>query len=391
MADEHIGARVRVWRRRRGLSQAILAGLAGLSQGYISQIEAGIRGVERRSTLVAIAAALDVSVADLLGLSSDPTDPVRVRASEAVAAIRLAIVQLEAGEIDEPKRGPEELDAAIEQMIQLRQASDHLALAPLLPGLLRDAAGDRHALIRVAYTASACLRALGYRDLARPAAKIAVDTAQAVGDPAWCGAADFGYVLALPVEAAFVANKVSERSLISLQHAAADLGARQMLGQIHLSAALANAVGQKPDVAKAHLDEAEREATSLGEPADGLGFNQCFFGPRNVHLWKMSISTELGEYDRVIKMAEGMKVDGIPVANRRQSYFLDLGRSLAHSGKRDKEALVALARAERAAPAPFRLNPITRDVVSTMITRAQRRAVAEDLASMASRLGIGPT
>jgi hypothetical protein len=326
-----------------------------------------------------------------VGQSFAETDPVRVKASRAVVAIRLAIVQLEAGEVDEPRRGGAELAAGIEEMIRLRQASDHLALAPLLPDLLRDAVGDRHALIRVGYTASACLRALGYRDLARPAARIAVAAAQEVGDPAWCGAADFGYILALPVEAASVAGRVSERSLSSLQRAAANPDARQMLGQIHLSAALANAVAQKPDLARAHLAEAEREAASLGEPADGLGFNQSFFGPRNVHLWKMSVSTELGEYDRVIKLAEGMTVDGIPVANRRQSYFLDLGRSLAHSGKRDKEALVALARAERAAPAPFRLNPIARDVVSRMITRAKRRAVAEDLVAIAARLGIGPT
>jgi hypothetical protein len=98
----------------------------------------------------------------------------------------------------------------------------------------------------------------------------------------------------------------------------------------------------------------------------------------------------MGEYGRVLEMAEGVPVDSIPVANRRQSYHLDRGRALAHSGKRDKEALIALAQAERAAPAPFRLNPVIRDVVSTMITRAKRRAVAEDLTAMAHRLGISP-
>ena len=52
--SEQIGDRVRVWRRRRKLSQAALAGLAGMSQGYLSQIETGVRGVEMRSTLVAV-------------------------------------------------------------------------------------------------------------------------------------------------------------------------------------------------------------------------------------------------------------------------------------------------------------------------------------------------
>jgi transcriptional regulator with XRE-family HTH domain len=390
MPDEHIGARVRLWRRRRGLSQTTLAGLAAVSQGYVSQIEAGLRVVERRSTLVALAAALDVSVADLLGQTSDPTDPVRARASEAVADIRVALLELEVGDTRPLSRGPQELDAAIARMLKLRQASDHLALAPSLPGLLRDTADRPDALIRVAYIASACLRALGYRDLARPAARIAVDTAHALGDPAWIGMAEFGYILALPVEAAAVASKVSQRSLTELQRVAAEPEARQMLGQIHLSAALASATAKRVDEAQAHLAAAESEALSLGEPCDGVGFFGSFFGPLNVHLWKMTLLTELGEHRRVLELAEGVPVDSIPIANRRQSYHMDRGRALAHSGKQDKEALIALAQAERAAPAPFRLNPMTRDVVSTMITRAKRKAVAEDLAAMATRLGISP-
>lgn len=391
MPEEHIGARVRLWRRRRGLSQSALAGLAGVSQGYVSQIEAGLRGVDRRSTQIALASALDVSVADLLGQTSDPADPVRARASEAVADIRVALVELEVGETRSPSRGADELDAAIERMLELRQASDHLTLAPALPGLLRDAAGRPDALIRVAYTASACLRALGYRDLARPAARVAVDTARDLGDPAWVGMAQFGYILSLPIEAAGVARKVSERALTELQRAASEPRSRQMLGQIHLSAALASATAKQPNDAQAHLAEAESEALSLGEPADGRGFFGSFFGPLNVHLWKMTLFTELGDHGRVLELAEGVPVDGIPIANRRQSYHLDRGRALAQSGKRDKEALIALAQAERAAPAPFRLNPVTRDIVSTMITRAKRKAVAEDLSAMALRLGISPT
>lgn len=393
MADEHIGAKVRVWRRRRGLSQATLAGLAGLSQGYVSQIEAGLRGVDRRSTLIALAAGLDVSVSDLLGQPGDPTDPLRLRASEAVAAIRVALVELEAGEVGDPARGPEEMADAVEGAMRLRQTSDYLTLAPLLPGLLRDAAAypGTEALTRIAYEASVCLRNLGYRDLSWPAAKIAVTAARELEDPAWLGAANFVYTLSLPMEAATVARKVGERSLADLQNAAAGASARQMLGQVHLSAAFSSAVAKQTATVEAHLAEAEREAATLGEPDDGRGFNLSFFGPTNIRLWKMSLFTELGEYGKVLELADGIPVDDLPVANRRQSYYMSLGRSLAQSGRRDKEALVALARAERAAPAPFRLNPITRDAVSTMVHRARRKAVAEDLLAMARRLGISPT
>ncbi|RZU49053.1 transcriptional regulator with XRE-family HTH domain [Krasilnikovia cinnamomea] len=269
MPGEHIGARVRPWRRRRGLSQATLAGLAGLSQGYISQIEAGTRGVDRRSTLIALASALDTSVADLLGQSGDPVDPVRVRASEAVAAIRVALVELEAGEADPARRGRDEMADAVESAMRLRQNSDYLTLAPMLPSLLRDAAGHpgTDALVRIAYEASVCLRNLGYRDLAWPAARIAVSAARELGDPAWIGAAEFVYTLSLPVEAAAVARKAGERSLVALQNAAGDPRARQMLGQIHLSAALSSAAAKQTALADAHLAEAEREGRACGPSA----------------------------------------------------------------------------------------------------------------------------
>lgn len=137
---EHIGGRVCIWRRRRKLSQVTLAGLAGISQGYLSQLETGVRPVDSRSILISLARALDVAVADLLGQTSDPTDPVRVCASEAVAGIRVALVALDAGDIEPPARGPDEMAAAVEDAMRLRQASDYLTLAPLLPGLLNDAA-----------------------------------------------------------------------------------------------------------------------------------------------------------------------------------------------------------------------------------------------------------
>ena len=43
MHADHIGARVAYWRRRRGLTQAVLAGLAGVSQPFISHVEAAPR------------------------------------------------------------------------------------------------------------------------------------------------------------------------------------------------------------------------------------------------------------------------------------------------------------------------------------------------------------
>ncbi|MGH3530280.1 MAG: helix-turn-helix domain-containing protein, partial [Pseudonocardiaceae bacterium] len=62
-----IGARARMIRRRRGLSLEVVAGLAGISGGYLSMLETGRRGFNRRGLLEDIANALGCSVADLTG------------------------------------------------------------------------------------------------------------------------------------------------------------------------------------------------------------------------------------------------------------------------------------------------------------------------------------
>src|SRR5262245_42133779 len=114
VATGTIGERVRCWRlRRNGMTQSVLAGLAGVSQSYVSQVEAGRKSVERRSTLVAMANALQVSVTDLLGWPGDPTGPAKAAATNAVTAMRTALVEIEEGERRTPTRDPEQMDAAM--------------------------------------------------------------------------------------------------------------------------------------------------------------------------------------------------------------------------------------------------------------------------------------
>lgn len=61
------GQRIARARRRRGLSQAALAGLAGRSESWLSQVERGKRLVDSHSVLTRLAAALHVPVDELTG------------------------------------------------------------------------------------------------------------------------------------------------------------------------------------------------------------------------------------------------------------------------------------------------------------------------------------
>jgi transcriptional regulator with XRE-family HTH domain len=61
-ARAEIGRRVARQRRRRGLSQVVLAGLIGRSESWLSQVERGRRAIDSHSVLVRLAEILDIAV-----------------------------------------------------------------------------------------------------------------------------------------------------------------------------------------------------------------------------------------------------------------------------------------------------------------------------------------
>lgn len=70
MIEESFGRVLRELRRSRGLSQDKLADLTDTHRTYISQLERGLRSPSLR-TMEAVAAALSISIRDLMGLVED--------------------------------------------------------------------------------------------------------------------------------------------------------------------------------------------------------------------------------------------------------------------------------------------------------------------------------
>jgi hypothetical protein len=269
----------------------------------------------------------------------------------------------------------EELDAAVDRLTELRRVSDYVSMAAMLPTLLPAVAyhGGGVALANTGYAASVCLRNLGYRDLALSAARVASAAAESVEHRPWVGATDFVRAHALPVESPRTTSRIVERSIDALQPGAGDPEVRQVLGQLHLTAALACAVDRRETDARSHLAEASKEAQSLGEPLDGKGFNLNSFGPTNVRLWRMNVEIELGNHGAAIELARRFTPGPLQVANRHQAYWLDLGRALAYSGRTDPAAVAALTKAERAAPGSFAFNPVARVAVMSIVGRSRGR------------------
>ncbi len=60
-----LGRKIAAERRRRGLSQPELARMIDRSVAWVSQVERGVRKVDRMSVLETVAAALDIPLAEL--------------------------------------------------------------------------------------------------------------------------------------------------------------------------------------------------------------------------------------------------------------------------------------------------------------------------------------
>src|SRR5919204_6931746 len=113
-----IGERIAIYRRRRGLTQLVLAGLIGRSESWLSQVERGSRPVDRLSVLIDIAHILKVNVTDLTGqpFSLAPNGSLE---NEAVRTIGQALTRYDAiPAILDPTRGT---DAALPDLASLRR------------------------------------------------------------------------------------------------------------------------------------------------------------------------------------------------------------------------------------------------------------------------------
>jgi transcriptional regulator with XRE-family HTH domain len=156
-----LGERIAYYRRRRGLSQVKLAGLLGRSESWLSQVERGVRSIDRISVLTQVAAALNVPVTEL---SPRPACAGARGERPTVQAVRLALSDQAALALlfREPAAGEAsdlaDLRAKAAQAWELVHASRYEELGALLPILIQDCeaacrgltGADRQAAFQVA-------------------------------------------------------------------------------------------------------------------------------------------------------------------------------------------------------------------------------------------------
>jgi transcriptional regulator with XRE-family HTH domain len=147
-----VGERIAIYRRRRGLSQLALANMIGRSEAWLSQVERGIRHVDRVSVLVKLAQVLKVTVEDLIGqpLSLAPNGGVEYR---AIPALRAALTDYQVipaafGVVigDGPVRDLPSLQRNVDQANRLYQAAHYEEAGLLCSRLIGEAQRTAHEL-----------------------------------------------------------------------------------------------------------------------------------------------------------------------------------------------------------------------------------------------------
>jgi transcriptional regulator with XRE-family HTH domain len=400
--QEETGQQIARARRRRGLSQAVLAGLVGRSESWLSQVERGKRGIDSHSVLVRLAGVLRVDIEELTG-AGDGDEPGR-RVHPAASMIEQAMMAYGVTGGSAEHEGPDRevsfdyLRGKARSAYRSYQATRYDTAGRMLPELIcgvetvARSAGTAspaawEARVLVYDTAAALLSRIGEPFLAWAAADRAMSAAEYSGDPlltalsAW----RLSYMITgrkHPQEALLLAMTAAA----VLEHAMRTPSPERLsvYGALHLAAATAAAACYDRAATETALAKARDLAGRTGE-ANHLG---TAFGPVNVALHAISASLRLGDPRTATETGEALDTAAMPagLVGRRTQVNLDLARAYAMCRK-DAAAVNLLLAAERLSPQLVRYDRATRDVLTELLRREHRPSTPE-LRPLAHRAGV---
>ncbi|MGH3775767.1 MAG: helix-turn-helix domain-containing protein [Pseudonocardiaceae bacterium] len=398
-----IGARARMIRRRRGLSLDVAAGLAGISGAYLSMLERGQRGFNRRGLIEDLADALGCAVADLTGRPY--LEPDRQSADTAATIPGVSAALHDTALDDVPDISARPLPELVRAAAQANAYADDARYAMAGRGLgavLTElhvhavTGGSQERQAALVALAEACMVAyclayrIGHADLAVAAAHRGFDAARLAQRLDLVGMLAMSRTVALMGlgarrrAAGLSADVLNEISALP-GPTPEDTTVAEACGILHLTSALVAARDGRTGDVSTHLAEARSLATHTGE-RNHLRYH---FGPTNVAGWELSIALETGDGPDTAERFATAPVDLSVLGSKcREGYVrFALARCWAQAeGKRDGEALRALDVADRMAPVVVRNDPIARDLVLILDRRARRRVW--ELDSLRNRFGV---
>jgi transcriptional regulator with XRE-family HTH domain len=421
MTDPYlVGDRVAYHRKRLGLSQVEFAALIDRSESWVSQVERGVRSVDRMSVLQSVADALGVTADELQGAATEDDDTGVAEDPEALETLRMVLTghpttSTILGTAQLAALTSEHLGTLREEHAKvwpMVHASQYGELAPVLavlipeleravrsegdPELIRSA---RELLTDTYQAAAAMLAKISETDAAWIAADRATFVAEKLADRAAFTAESIPSALAVAASLFRMAHVfLSLRLIDQAETIATDASealeqriateptseALSLTGAFHLVLSIAAARDNARSKAMRHLSRAREIAETLGEDRNDYGTE---FGPTNVALHAVGVAVELGDAGTALDLASA--IDSSQLSPERQArYLLDLAQ--AHAVRRHTgDALRCLEEAERLTPEQTRAHRVARNVARDLIQLARSQPRPE-LREIAERFGVLP-
>lgn len=393
MGDElarRVGQRVRFARQAGHQTQAVVAGLAGITTDYLYQIERG-KKLPTLPVLLAIANALGASAAALLGEEEPVAVPIPHPRSAARAIHQALTLPLPAAQPADSVVLRDRIHTAWRTWQHSPQRYSEVGAN--LPGLITDTelllrrpdgrgkaqvcAVELYGLVRTV------AKRLGRTDSALLAADRAVRAAEQLDRPLPLATAAWNLAHVLLADGQpDGAEAVALQALERLRTAEAMPDHLALQGALLSVAAIAGARCGQPWPARERLREADRLARATGE----RNIAWTAFGPTNVAMHAVSLEMETGEAGEALRLAERVQPPATLSIERRVAFLLDQAKGY---GQRQDygSALVAVQAASLEAPEDITYRPAAHRIVQTIVQRG-RSTVARQGAALATRFGI---
>lgn len=381
------------------MSQAALAGLIGRSESWLSQVERGVRSVDKMSVILDLSRVLDVEAQELTGAPWQlaPNGGPKVGDIGSIRGVLTRYANLIEGDVPAPTAS--DLRTVASSLHQEYQAAKYGTVIRELPALigradsaLLTASGDdREAALSYVESyvvASKLLTKLGVGDLGAVTADRAAMAAGRTDSDVAQGMAIYQVVTAL-----LRSDQVDQAEQLSMRMAqqliprvrSDDPALVSVTGALWLIAGVIAARRTDRWEAERRLDQAEGLASLLGHDAN---YAWTAFGPTNVAIHRVSVAAELGDPAAALEAAASVDLDRLParLLSRRAQVNLDLAWAQAQR-KRDAEATLNLLEAEKAAPEAVAHNVMAREIMREMLARA-KRGHGSALQALATRSGV---
>lgn len=410
-SDMPIGKRIQSYRMRRQLTQEIVAGRVGRSVSWLSQVERGVRSVDKWQTILELAEVLKCDPRDLVGrrMNLAPNGGVAFRALPDLRAILTGYDSLLAA-VDNSRQG--EVTATAVDVVDMQFRADtanrqyqlghYEEAARELIRLVGDAEHARweapvegrrevFGVLAQAYqTVAKTLTKIHETELSWVAAERAASAAERSEDARLVAATAYhlGHSLRRAgrvQEALTVSERAYEAVMRQWGSGHPDSAVLGLAGGLTLTSVIAAASADDRPALRELMNRAEYLGDQLGEDGNHYWFA---FGPTNVRIHQIWLGVEMGEPREAIRVGEGIRADSLPsgLVGRRTAVMVDMARAYGQVHM-DAAAVNMLLEAERLSAQSVRYSQFVRELVRELLRR-EHRATTPQLRPLADRLGL---